>query len=579
MNPKRYGPYIADRKIGAGGMGTVFLAYHSETGQQVAVKVLPASLAREPGFVPRFEREVEAMKKVQNPNIVEFYESGQTEDGTWYYAMEYVPGETLTARLGRLRRLPWREVVDITTQICSALKAAHNAGVIHRDLKPSNLMLRDDGVVKLTDFGIAHVFASTRLTRTGGVVGTAEYMSPEQASGKRTTKRSDLYSLGAVMYVMLTGRPPFTGETASDIIHKHLYGQFDLPSRYADDMPALLEEVVVRLLEKSAEKRFPDAFVLQRALQELQRRQDFIARGDETQALTDDSVEHDAATRAAETEQLNCSLVDDVAEGGAGGATLMRDLMRVELERGRLETPWAQLFNNTWVLVAMLLLLIAGGFYFVRPAGGLSPQDQFDAGVSLMQKKAGNGWLRARDEYFEPLLEQSPDWTERVTPYLDRIRRYESTRLFARRRPPLRPPADEPTRLMSLAAQQAENGDYATARRHVESLLELVRDNPEYDYVTPIAEELLEELQPASVRDGALDFLARQTSRADSLAAQGDTEAADRIRRSLLDLYADTTDPEIQTVLERCRTKRKPPADSPESPDREEPHDGKAGPS
>src|SRR5690606_16400751 len=125
---------------------------------------------------------------------------------------------TLTARLKRERRIPWREVVDIGTQVCRALKVAHNTGIVHRDLKPSNLLIDRNGVVKLTDFGIAQVFASSKLTATGGILGTAEYMSPEQATGSRATRQSDIYSLGAVMYVMLTGRPPFTGKTTLDII-------------------------------------------------------------------------------------------------------------------------------------------------------------------------------------------------------------------------------------------------------------------------------------------------------------------------------------------------------------------------
>ncbi|MCL4129981.1 UNVERIFIED_CONTAM: hypothetical protein GTU68_042114, partial [Idotea baltica] len=189
-------------------MGTVYLGRHTETDRLVAVKVLPASMAREEGFIARFNREIAAMQKMQSSHIVELYESGE-DNGTYYYAMEYVPGETLTERLHRDKRIPWRESIEIGVQICKALKAAHNTGIVHRDLKPSNLLLDPEGNVKLTDFGIAQVFASSKLTVTGGVLGTAEYMSPEQAQGTRANKQSDIYSLGAVLYVMLTGRPPF----------------------------------------------------------------------------------------------------------------------------------------------------------------------------------------------------------------------------------------------------------------------------------------------------------------------------------------------------------------------------------
>ena len=211
MIPEQVGPYRIERKIGSGGMGTVYYGVHEETDQIAAVKVLPASLAREPGFTLRFSREVEAMQTLINPHVVRVFESGVDENETYYYAMEYVDGTTLSKYIREQGRVPWRKVIDISIQICSALKAAHDAGIVHRDLKPSNLLIDSEDQVKLLDFGVAQVFASAKLTKTGGIIGTAEYMSPEQAKGQRATKKSDLYSLGAVMYAMLTARPPFTG--------------------------------------------------------------------------------------------------------------------------------------------------------------------------------------------------------------------------------------------------------------------------------------------------------------------------------------------------------------------------------
>src|SRR5262249_36141742 len=153
------------------------------------------------------------------------FDSG-SQDGLFYYAMEYVPGESFEQILARQGRVHWKEVLDAALQVCPALKHAHDRGVVHRDIKPPNLLRTPEGVVKLTDFGIAKVFAARHLTNTGGVVGTAEYISPEQAAGKQATKRSDLYSLGIVLYTLLTGRPPFEGLSTSEILHKHLYGQF-----------------------------------------------------------------------------------------------------------------------------------------------------------------------------------------------------------------------------------------------------------------------------------------------------------------------------------------------------------------
>ncbi|HSG69620.1 MAG TPA: serine/threonine-protein kinase, partial [Planctomycetaceae bacterium] len=193
--PRQIGPWVVQKKIGAGGMGSVYLGIHEKNGEEAAVKVLPASLAREPGFIARFNREVESMKTLKNPYIVNFIESGVAENETHYYAMEYVEGETLTGLLRRQTRLPWEQVVEFTLQICVALKSAHDSGIVHRDLKPSNLLIDRHGNIKLTDFGVAQVFAAGKLTVTGGIIGTAEFMSPEQAQGHRASKKSDLYSL------------------------------------------------------------------------------------------------------------------------------------------------------------------------------------------------------------------------------------------------------------------------------------------------------------------------------------------------------------------------------------------------
>ena len=278
MHPDRIGSYRINRKIGSGGMGNVYLGVHEDTGEEAAIKVLPASMAQEDGFVIRFSREIDALKALSSPYIVKLFHNGTSDDGSYYYSMEFVDGETLTAMISRRKKIPWQEVIDVSLQIARALKAAHNAGIIHRDLKPSNLMLANDGTIKLTDFGVAHIFATTRLTRTGGVVGTAEYMSPEQARGQRATKHSDLYSLGAVMYAMLTGRPPFTGKMANDILHKHQFAQFDKPSHYVPDIPRLLEEFVCKLLEKKPGDRFPDGLVAIKQLENIRARIEFSGK-------------------------------------------------------------------------------------------------------------------------------------------------------------------------------------------------------------------------------------------------------------------------------------------------------------
>jgi serine/threonine protein kinase len=194
----RLGKWVIFRQLGKGGMGRVYLAQEEIGGRQAALKVLAAELAQEAGFLQRFQREIETLAQLEHPNIVRFYEAG-FENDTYFYAMEFIDGKSLEDILDEQGRLAWNDVLDIVIQICPALKIVHDHGVIHRDLKPANILRTNEGVVKITDFGIAKVFAQGHLTGTGGIVGTAEYLSPEQAAGKPVTKRSDLYSLGIVM--------------------------------------------------------------------------------------------------------------------------------------------------------------------------------------------------------------------------------------------------------------------------------------------------------------------------------------------------------------------------------------------
>ncbi len=342
MHPPRLGPYVIDRKIGAGGMGNVYLGRHRETGRVAAIKELPASLAREEGFVLRFNREIEAMKKLDNPHIVQLYDSGTDDDETYYYAMEYVEGENLTARLRRERRIPWEETVRLGIQICAGLKHAHDAGVIHRDLKPSNLLLDTHGTIKLTDFGVAQVFAADRLTATGAIIGTAEYMPPEQVEGRRTDRRSDLYALGAVLYTMLVGQPPFNGGTAAEIMQKQRFGRFDAPRSFVPEIPSWLDDIVCQLLEKDPEKRLPDAFVVSKRLQELQKKVELKNSVPTPGSSPDNETRLDGA----------------VVSQRPIGATLMRDLLKAEIEAQEPDSLWERFFNKTWVLVGLLMLVL-----------------------------------------------------------------------------------------------------------------------------------------------------------------------------------------------------------------------------
>jgi eukaryotic-like serine/threonine-protein kinase len=263
---ERVGPFDIEKRIGAGAMGAVYRARYRKTGKQVALKVMLAGGDDNPLALARFEREAEVLKQLDHPNIVRFYAASQHQ-GAPYYAMEFIEGEPVDELLERRGRLTWEEVVEIGRQVCAALQHAHDQGIVHRDLKPSNLMITSDGTVKLTDFGIAKDLDVTQLTAAHCTVGTAAYMSPEQCRGERNlSHKSDLYSLGVVLYELLTGRKPFVAETTMDMFLQHVQGKFERPSRLVLDIPVWLDTLVCQLLEKAPEHRPYDAHLVSDAL-------------------------------------------------------------------------------------------------------------------------------------------------------------------------------------------------------------------------------------------------------------------------------------------------------------------------
>ncbi|MEQ9410736.1 MAG: serine/threonine-protein kinase [Fuerstiella sp.] len=548
MHPDKVGPYLISRKIGSGGMGNVYLGSHEETGEEAAVKVLPASMAREPGFVQRFSREIDALRKVSSPHIVRIFRDGQTEGGSYYFSMEYIDGETLTSVISRRRRIPWNEVIDISLQIAAALKAAHDAGIVHRDLKPSNLMLAKDGTVKLADFGVAHVFATTRLTRTGGVVGTAEYMSPEQARGQRATKLSDLYSLGAVMYVMLTGRPPFTGKLASDILHRHQHAQFDKPSHYVPELPRLLEDFVCRLLEKKPDQRLPDAFVVIRQLHNIRARIEFEeqARAEPDTALAN-SADH--RTAGVARDQTLGSESEDV-RFSRGPATMMRDAIRADLEAQLKQSPLARFFDNTLVLVLLLALVIAAGYYLSRTSAP-NPNEQLAEARELLQAPAGAAWLRARDDILQPLLEAGalPEQRGEIEQLIHMADQYEFCRGLQFNAPADGSSQAELKRLIAGAFDTYASGDIAGARRQLESVLNLLTDKDVY-LKTFLTETLSRWNQDQSIV-GRAALLQRVLDDSRRDADDGTTDRAVERLKAALQLYE--TDGVVSENVRECR--------------------------
>src|SRR5436189_3041579 len=248
------GQFRIVERIGAGGMATVFKAYQPNLDRYVAIKVLPAYHARDPIFVKRFVQEARAVAKLVHPNILQIHDFGE-QDNITYIVMEYVEGGTLKDRLKRSLAVP--EAVDYMIQAAEGLNCAHNNGIVHRDVKPANMLLRKDGYLLLSDFGIAKILeGTTNLTRVGTGIGTPQYMSPEQGTGQAVDRRSDIYSLGIVLFHCLAGRVPFTSDTPLSITVKHLNDPLPVEMLRMAGIPSPIEQVVVKMAAKAPQDRY-----------------------------------------------------------------------------------------------------------------------------------------------------------------------------------------------------------------------------------------------------------------------------------------------------------------------------------
>ncbi len=250
--------YQIIKTIGEGGMANVYLAYDTILERHVAVKVLRGDLATDEKFVRRFQREALSASSLTHPNIVEVYDVGE-DNGIYYIVMEYIEGKHLKQILKKRGRLTLNEVVDIMLQLTDGMACAHDSYIIHRDIKPQNIMMLDNGIIKITDFGIAMALNSTQLTQTNSVMGSVHYLPPEQASGKGSTIQSDIYSMGILMYELLTGTLPFKGDNAVEIALKHLKEPFPSIRKELPDIPQAVENVILKSVAKNPKNRYPDA--------------------------------------------------------------------------------------------------------------------------------------------------------------------------------------------------------------------------------------------------------------------------------------------------------------------------------
>ena len=323
--------YVIKEKLGVGGMADVWLAHDRELDRDVAIKMLHDRFAQDKEFVERFRREAQSAAGLQHPNVVSIFDRGEFGD-TYFIAMEFVDGPQLKQLVKG--GMTSEDAINFTRQILGAARFAHRKGIVHRDLKPQNVLIDEDGRARVADFGIARAGASD-ITGTGSVMGTAQYLSPEQAQGKDTTARSDLYSIGVILYEALTGRVPFEGDSAVAVALKQVSEQPRRPSAINPNVPPALDAVVMRALAKDPEARFVDADAFLKALDAAERAPD-TPRPEDTAAFV--AVAPDGTPLDAEGEEW-----EDYTE--------------------RRRLPWK------WIIAALLAMAVAGAvaFFLTRP--------------------------------------------------------------------------------------------------------------------------------------------------------------------------------------------------------------------
>jgi eukaryotic-like serine/threonine-protein kinase len=343
--------YEVGRLLGAGGMAEVFEGRDRLLARRVAIKVLQAQFVRDPSFLIRFKREAQAAASLSHPNIVGVYDTG-SEDGTHFIVMEYVDGRTLKDVIRAEGPLYPERAAEICADVCSALAAAHARGLIHRDIKPGNVMLTPEGKVKVMDFGIARATTSETITQTAAVVGTAQYISPEQAQGQTVDYRSDLYSVGCCLYEMLTGTVPFTGATPVAIAYRHVREDPTPPRMLNADVPRPLEAITLKAMAKLPDNRYQTAAELHDDLERFRNGQPVLAT-----PLMDAAATTQAIPRG-DGPDPTAMLGGMTAAGGATGYA----------------EPYEEERRTSvgWIVVSLLALVLVGlvAFFITRQVTG-----------------------------------------------------------------------------------------------------------------------------------------------------------------------------------------------------------------
>lgn len=353
LMPESIGHYKILQIVGMGGMGVIYKAMQEPLNRIVALKVLPPQFSINDELSKRFEIEAKAISLLQHQNITSIYEYGE-DKGYRYFAMQFVDGENLSIRIQHRKVMPITEIIDISKQICRGLRYAHGQNVIHRDIKPQNVLIDKENIARLSDFGIAKIFSASHITMTGVTVGTPEYMSPEQAEGEEVDAKTDIYSLGVVIYEMLTKKPPFLGNNPVAVAYKHVHEIPIPPSVKRRDTPKRLELIVLKALKKDKTERYASVEEMLEHLDSVDVAE-LAARPTVTFVVKDSSGEKDKAREGHADKRIT-----DRRSGER--RYLRRDPHQFFLfDKGY----WADLIEYQWFSICLIAILAALLLYHI----------------------------------------------------------------------------------------------------------------------------------------------------------------------------------------------------------------------
>jgi hypothetical protein len=523
----RLGPFVLKERLGAGGMGVVYRATHVESRRHFAVKVLSAKAAGNKRIVARFSRELEILKALKHPNIVRCFGGGR-QGNEIYLVMELVDGGSIAGQIRRRSRLSWEAAIDYALQICDGLAYAHEWGIVHRDLKSANILLTKEGQVKIADFGIARVQYGKKLTAAKHTVGTMAYIAPEQIKGDPPiSHRTDLYTLGCVLFEMLTGRLPFVAETMAQLIYQHMEETPPRVSTIALDCPIWLDALVNQLLEKDPLKRPHDAKAVAQALREAKEK----------------SVSGTGVAQAVTGGPSALRVGADKNE-----AKEARELLGKKKKRKRKKVPF---YERAWFLAACLTLVVSAAAWSFWP---LNERQLFERATKLMDSGDELKWKEARDKYLDPLLIKYPhgEFEPKVKEYIDRIEMAQAEKRLKMHAKRGFTPDSEGERLYADAQRFEQFGDRLTALEKYQSIAKLLppegKDRPFVKLAEKRAGELMNQSESPDER---LALVQKRLDEADQLEAEGKRVAARNIWNSIVTLYGDNR--ELQPLVERAQ--------------------------